>query len=110
MGAGGDMAIQAMENVVREHRHDLILIAEGATAAAGDGRYRMLGKMDGKPVTGYDHVRDLARDAQAVLAVGACPAFGGIPAAAPNPTQALSVTFVPTLRASRVQQNRPDVP
>ena len=42
-----------------------------------------------EPVT--ELVTQLARRAQAVIAIGACAAFGGIPAAENNPTGAMSV-------------------
>jgi len=39
----------------------------------------------------YDTLVESARNAAAVVSVGTCAAFGGIPAAAPNPTGAQSV-------------------
>jgi hydrogenase small subunit len=39
-------------------------------------------------------VETLAKDALAVIALGSCAAFGGIPAAQPNPTQCRSVSEV----------------
>jgi len=39
-------------------------------------------------------VETLAKDALAVIALGSCAAFGGIPAAYPNPTQCRSVSEV----------------
>jgi hydrogenase small subunit len=50
-----------------------------------------LGEIEHQHLTGYEQVRDLGRDAMAVLGVGACASFGGIPAAPPNPTEALPV-------------------
>jgi hydrogenase small subunit len=45
-----------------------------------------LGEEDGKPITMLEWVRRLAPDAMAVLTVGTCAAYGGVAAAAPNPT------------------------
>jgi hydrogenase small subunit len=92
MAAGGDLAIQALERVAREHKQGYLLVVEGATATAENGRYCLVGETGGKPITGYEQVRGLARDAQAVLAIGACASFGGIPSAPPNPTGVLSVS------------------
>lgn len=94
MAASGEPAMEAMDRVAREHRGGYVLVVDGATAAKDDGLYCAVGEADGRPITGYQHVRDLGRDALAVLAVGECAAFGGIPAAAPNPSGCLSVREV----------------
>ena len=91
MAAGGDMAMEALEKIAEEHPANYVLVVDGATAAGDEGLYCSIGEVDGEPITGYDHVRDLGRNALAVIAVGACAAFGGIPAAGPNPTECLSV-------------------
>lgn len=91
MASGGDSAIETLHKIAREHADKYILVVDGATATKDDGFYCGVGELDGRPITGLEHVRDLGRDALAVIAVGACAAFGGIPAAAPNPTECLSV-------------------
>ncbi|UCD30751.1 MAG: hydrogenase small subunit [Planctomycetota bacterium] len=91
MAAAGDLAMEAMNKLVAENKGKYVLVVDGATATKDDGLYCAVGEVDGKPITGYQHVRDLGRDAMAVLSVGACAAFGGIPAADPNPTGAVSV-------------------
>jgi hydrogenase small subunit len=91
MAASGEPAMEAMNRVVRDHPKGYVLIVDGATATKGGGEYCAVGEVDERPITGYEHVRDLGRDAMAVIAVGACAAYGGIPAAAPNPTECVSV-------------------
>lgn len=91
MAGAGEPAMHAITDVVAKHKGGYVLVVDGATAQAEDGLYCSIGEKDGKPITGYEHVRDLGRDALAVLAVGTCSSFGGIPAAAPNPTGAMSV-------------------
>lgn len=63
---------------------DFILVVEGSIPYA----------MPKACVLGHDYVSDLvalgAKNARAVIAVGACAAFGGIPAAENNPTGAIS--------------------
>lgn len=94
MASQGDQAIEAMEKIAREHKGGYVLVVDGAVATGADGLYCAVGERDGKPITGYEHVRDLGRDALAVLAVGACASSGGIPAAGSNPTEAVPVGIV----------------
>ncbi len=91
MAGAGDPAMHAMDEIAAKHKGGYVLVVDGATQDGENGLYCGVGEKDGKPITGYDHVRDLGRDALAVLAVGTCSSFGGIPAAAPNPTGAMSV-------------------
>jgi hydrogenase small subunit len=94
MAAQGDLAMETMEKVRREQKGQYALVIEGAPAAKDDGLYCAVGETADGPITGYQHVRDLGRDAAAALAVGSCAAFGGIPSATPDPTGALSVQKV----------------
>ena len=91
MAGAGEIAIEAMEATAREMKGDYVLVVEGAIPTATDGIYGVLGERDGKPVTMAERVAELAQDALAVIALGTCAAFGGIPAAAPNPTGAQPV-------------------
>jgi hydrogenase small subunit len=92
MAAAGEMAMDTLKQYANDHKGKYVLVVDGATASKEEGIYCAIGETkDGKPITGYRHVRDLGRNALAVLAVGSCSSFGGIPAAGPNPTEALSV-------------------
>lgn len=91
MAAAGELAGKTITRVARESKGGYILVVDGATATADEGRYCIVGEVDGRPITGYEQVRDLGRDAMAVLAVGTCASFGGIPAADPNPTGCTSI-------------------
>jgi len=92
MAAAGELAISTLEKYAHDHKGNYVLVVDGATASKDEGLCCGIGETkDGRTITGYEHVRDLGRNAQAVLAVGACAAFGGIPAAGPNPSGALSV-------------------
>jgi len=64
---------------------------EGAIPTAKGGIHGVVGEKDGKPMTMKSWVETLAKDALAVIALGSCAAFGGIPPAYPNPTQCRSV-------------------
>ncbi|MCG3126347.1 MAG: Periplasmic [NiFeSe] hydrogenase small subunit [Phycisphaerae bacterium] len=91
MASSGDMAMRMLDRVVQEHSGGYVLVVDGATAIEERGEFCAIGERDGKPISGYEHIRDLGRNALATIAIGACASFGGIPAAPPNPTQCISV-------------------
>lgn len=86
MAASGDLATSVLEDVSENYKGEFILVLEGAIPTADNGIYCMVGEKEGRPVTALDWTRDLGAQAKAVLAVGTCAAYGGIPAADPNPT------------------------
>lgn len=100
MAAAGEQAIEALEEAAREHKGGFLLVVEGAIPTrGGEGRYGSLGERDGHAVPFADRVDGLARDALAVIALGNCAAFGGLAAAAPNPSQSLALGGFLTDRA-----------
>ena len=86
MAASGDLAISVLEDALENDAGEFILVIEGAIPTADNGIYCLVGEKQGIPVTALEWTRDLGAKAKAVLAVGTCAAFGGIPAANPNPT------------------------
>jgi len=76
MAAAGHLVEEVYDETVKEG--GFLLIVEGAIPSADD-RYCMVG---GRPFRKL--VEDAAKKANAVLAVGACSAFGGIPRATPS--------------------------
>ena len=82
----GDSALEALKNPPK----DYILLVEGAIQTKNNGTFCTIGEIDGKPITMMDWIRRLSKDAMAVVAVGTCAAYGGIPAGTPNPTGAVS--------------------
>ena len=84
MAGSGELAIKVMEDTAREKKNGYILVVEGAIPTAKDAVYGAIGERNGKPVRMDQRVVELAKDALAILAVGTCASFGGIPAAAPN--------------------------
>jgi hydrogenase small subunit len=95
MAASGHQAMDALDEIAAGHQGGYILVVDGVVPQEADGLYCAIGETkDGTPLTGYQHVCELGRNAKAVLAVGACSAYGGIPAAPPNPTGALTVNQV----------------
>jgi len=91
MAGSGAPVIEIMEDTSQQKKGAYILIVEGAIPTAKGGIHGVVGERDGKPVTILSRVEELAKDALAVIALGTCAAFGGIPAANPNPTQCLGV-------------------
>jgi len=88
MAASGDLAIEVMLDKKRESGY--LLVIEGAIPTARGGIFATVGEENEKPITVYSQFKDLAKNATAVIAIGNCAAFGGIPAARPNPTGAKS--------------------
>lgn len=91
MAACGDLAISAMEKAAKDNAGKFILIVEGAIPTAEGGMYATTGERDGKPVTILKRVTELGGAASAIVAVGTCACYGGIPAGSPNPTGAKGV-------------------
>jgi hydrogenase small subunit len=64
----------------------------GAPRGGRAGDFCTIGEQNGTPVNAYELLQKLASKASYVVAVGQCSAFGGIPAAKGNLTQAVPVT------------------
>ncbi len=82
--ASGELCMDIVERT--SQTKDYILVVEGSIPA-GMPEACMMGH---KPMT--EIVSNAAKNASHVIAIGACAAFGGIPAAEGNPTGALSVS------------------
>lgn len=91
MAGQGEPVLKVLRDTTSQKPNEYLLIVEGSIPTSDDGLYCIVGEMGGKHYTVKDAVAELAKDALAVLAVGTCAAFGGIPAGAPNPTGARSV-------------------
>lgn len=91
MAGQGEPVIKVLKDTAKEKPKEYILIVDGSIPTGDDGLYCRLGEINGKEVTMKEVTADLAKDALAVLAVGTCASFGGIPSGAPNPTDAKPV-------------------
>jgi hydrogenase small subunit len=93
MGAAGKDAAAIVQDV--RARGNYILAVEGGIPTAYNG-FTCIAWTDasGQEVTLLDAVRQLAPAASRVLSIGTCAAFGGIPAAGPNPTGIQSLQSV----------------
>ena len=86
--ASGHQAEAQLEDAVHHFKDKYLLFVEGAIPTAMNGGYGTIGP-GGE--TYIDNLKRLSKDSAAVVAVGTCATFGGIPAAAPNPTGAVGV-------------------
>lgn len=91
MAAAGNLSTGAAVETAQKSKGKYIYIVEGAIPTKDGGIYGTLGEENGQPVTMLEWLKRLAPDAMAVLAVGTCAAYGGIPSAQPNPTGAKGV-------------------
>lgn len=69
-----------------------ILVVEGSIPTGSDGLFCEIGG----DITMVDAFNVLGQNADKILAVGSCAAYGGIPGANPNPTTALGVSAMLT--------------
>jgi hydrogenase small subunit len=86
MAAAGKRATDALDKTVRDKPGAYLAIVEGSIPTGAGGAYCTVGGR-----AALDIAREVCGHAAATIAVGTCAAFGGLPAAAPNPTGALSV-------------------
>ena len=91
MAGQGEPVVKVMKDTSRQIPKKYLLIVDGSVPTGEDGLYCRIGEYEGKEITMKEMTAELAKNAQAVLAVGSCAAFGGIPSGAPNPTAAKSV-------------------
>ncbi|MDR3578843.1 MAG: hydrogenase small subunit [Oryzomonas sp.] len=86
MAAAGHQAEAALEKTITDYKGKYICVVEGAIPMKDGGVYGCVG---GK--SHLDRARQVCGGALATIAVGTCAAFGGIPAAVPNPTGSVGV-------------------
>jgi hydrogenase small subunit len=91
MAAAGAQAEAALKKAVSENDGKFVLVVEGAIPTAMDGKYLIIA---GKP--GITMLKEVAVHAAAVIAMGSCASWGGVPSADPNPTGAVGVDSIIT--------------
>ena len=84
--ASGSAAEEARETAMQENHGKYILVVDGSIPAGNNGYSTIAG------ISNVDMLKDVAAGAAAIVAVGSCSSFGGIPHANPNPTGAVSVS------------------
>lgn len=84
--AAGFQAEQAKLDAMKKYAGQYILVVEGSIPVADNGIYCTVGGR-----TALDILREAAAGAAAIIATGNCAAFGGLPRAKPNLTDARGV-------------------
>ena len=86
--AAGDAAEKAMHEAMHAHKGKYLLVVEGSIPLGNPGYSTVAGQSN------LDILKKTAADAAAIVAVGTCATFGGLPHANPNPTGAVSVSDI----------------
>jgi len=91
MAAAGHQAEEHLEEAMKTFKGRYLCVVEGSIPMGAGKEWCTIGA---KGETFEEHLRHVAADAAALVAVGTCATFGGVPAAAPNPTGAVGVQDV----------------
>ncbi len=86
MAASGDAATSRLKNALTQYAGQFICVCEGAIPTADNGIYGMIGNK-----TMLQIAEEVCSKAKAVICLGSCASFGGMPASAGNQTGTTSV-------------------
>lgn len=100
--AAGHQAEAALKKTMEDHAGKYICVVEGAIPTKEDGIYCQIAGRTAKAM-----LEEVAEQAGAIIAIGSCASWGGIPSAAPNPTGA---TGAPMILAGKTVVTLPGCP
>jgi len=86
MAASGAQAEAALKSAIAENAGKFVLVCEGSIPTGKDGHYYEMG---GRP--GIEVLKEVAEKSAAIIAMGSCASWGGVPSSDPNPTGAMGV-------------------
>jgi hydrogenase small subunit len=86
--ASGHAAEAAREAAMKENHGKYLLVVDGSIPLDNPGYSTIAG------ISNYDMLMETAEGAAAIVAIGTCATYGGIPHASPNPTGAVSVSDI----------------
>jgi hydrogenase small subunit len=89
MAASGTAAESALASARKENAGKYVLIVTGSVPTNENGIYTMIGGRTARQL-----LEETAKDAAAVIAVGACAHWGSVQASKPNPTGAVGVSEI----------------
>jgi len=89
--ASGEAAEQAREVAMEAHHGRYLVVVDGSIPLAEGGAYSTIAG-----ISNLEMLRQTAAGAAAIVSVGSCAAFGGLPHAHPNPTGAVPVSDIIT--------------
>jgi hydrogenase small subunit len=87
--ASGYGAEKSREDAMKKFYGKYLLLVDGSIPLGAGGVYSTIAGR-----TNLDLLQDVAKGAAAIVAVGTCASFGGIPEAKPNPTGAVPVSDI----------------
>jgi len=82
----GDQVIKVLEDVGQQNQGEFLLIVDGVVSTADGGIFCTIGERGEERIPVRQWVVELGKKALAVMALGTCSCFGGIPGARPNPS------------------------
>ena len=86
MVASGYQAEKCLKDAVEQNAGKFILVCEGSVPIKDNGQYLELAG-----VKGIDRLKEVASKAAAVVSMGSCASWGGVPSSGPNPTGAVGI-------------------
>jgi [NiFe] hydrogenase small subunit len=86
MAAAGDTVETILTSAAEQNKGQFFCVVEGAIPTAAGGVYGWIGGR-----TMLSIAQEICPKAKAIIALGNCASYGGLPAAAPNPTGAAGV-------------------
>ena len=89
MAAAGHQSEAARAQAMKDNFGKYLLLIDGSVATGLDGAYSCIGGE-----TNLSWLTEAAKGAAAIIAIGTCASYGGIPKANPNPTGARSVSDI----------------
>lgn len=87
--AFGEQAEENKHRALEQYKGKYILVVDGSIPVKNGGIYCMVA---GRPI--IEHIKEAAKYAAAVIAIGSCSAWGGVPSSGGNPTGATSLSGV----------------
>jgi hydrogenase small subunit len=89
MAAAGHQAEEARHKAMQDNAGKYLLVVDGSIPLGLDGAYSCIGGR-----SNVDILKEAAAGCAAIVAMGSCASFGGIPKANPNPTGAVAVADI----------------
>jgi hydrogenase small subunit len=86
MAASGYQAEKCLKDAMEANLGKYILVCEGSIPTRDGGQYLTLAGQKG-----IDRLKEVASKAAAIISMGSCASWGGVPSADPNPTGAMGV-------------------
>ncbi len=87
--ASGDAAEASRHQAMEQNRGNYLVVVDGSIPVKDGGVYSTIAGR-----TNLDILKETAAGAAAIISVGTCAAFGGLPEAQPNPTGAVPVSAI----------------